>query len=203
MICFWCSAPLYAKLPVLVVCAKLHVLNWCEGWRKWHYVLLFSTLDFPFFEAMKPSHKSRIEFCGQIFEHWKTLVPKGGRWVMSFLYHSFVEGYLCHFMKGPCCMFKLVPDKIAVKFEPAKIRRSFVCPWLLNPGSNWFSKQAKKHADFSALNIWEQSDHWLRSYGKKFASAKFELFGHKMWASCPIEPKLWVWKNLLGLWLVC
>ena len=37
----------------------------------------------------------------------------------------------------------------------------------MTPGQNRFSKQAEKHADFSTLKIWDQSDRWLKSYGQK------------------------------------
>jgi len=33
--------------------------------------------------------------------------------------------------------------------------------------SNRFSKQVMNPADFPTLKIWDQSDHWLRSYGWK------------------------------------
>ena len=64
-------------------------------------------------------------------------------------------------------------------------------------------KQAEKHADFSTLKIWYQSDRWLKRYGQKVQIWPKKLFGHNFWASGPIDPKFWVWKNLQVSRLVC
>ena len=53
-------------------------------------------------------------------------------------------------------------------------------PNLTNEPLCCISKQATNHADFFTLKIWDQSVHWLKSYGQKVVSDTNKLFGHNL-----------------------
>ena len=47
----------------------------------------------------------------------------------------------------------------------SKVMNSSAMTELEKPTANMLSKQATNREDFFILNIWDQSDHWLKSAG--------------------------------------
>ena len=82
-------------------------------------------------------------------------------------------------------------------------RLTFLASTVDSQGFDCICKQATNHADFSTLQIGDQSVHWLKSYDQKVQLCPKPLFGHNFITSGPIDPKFWVWKNLHVPRLVC
>ena len=64
---------------------------------------------------------------------------------------------------------QIIPWSQEVFNSPRQILNYQIKSLAIDPRGklNSFSKQAEKHADFSTIKIWDQSDCWLKSYGQK------------------------------------